>query len=221
MAIGDIHGHRSALQGLIRKLDLRAEDKLVFLGDYINRGPDSRGVVDELLELQRQYDVVLVMGNHEQALIEARHDPSMLGRFLATCESHFFDSYECMPDLDVIPAEHWEFFDQLQDIHVEQDLFFTHANYAPNMALDSQPSNWLRWCGIDDHRPSRHYSGKTGIVGHTPQMNKAILDLGHCIGIDTGCGMGGVLTALDVNSREIYQVDEQGNDVETDLPADR
>jgi serine/threonine protein phosphatase 1 len=213
IAIGDIHGHVEALRGIIRQIDPGVDDKLVFLGDYINRGPDSRVVVDELIELERQHHVVLIMGNHEEMLLEARHKPWILDRFMSGFEDRFFESYQCEPDLDLIPDEHWSFFERLRSIHVEPEFFFTHANYAPNMDLEDQSSMWLRWRGIDDFPPTRHHSGRTCIVGHVPQPNGKILDLEHCIGIDTGCGLGGVLTAIDVNNRELYQVDEQGKEV--------
>ena len=93
--------------------------------------------------------------------------------------------------------------------------FFIHANYAPNQPLDRQDSKTALWLPLSD-LPGPHYSGKIAVVGHTPQENGKILDAGYLKCIDTGCGYGGRLTALDVTSGRIWQVGEAGHAVRKD-----
>jgi serine/threonine protein phosphatase 1 len=96
-----------------------------------------------------------------------------------------------------------EFFET--DRHV-----FLHANFKPDVPLDRLDSYTLRWLSLRDYMPAApHCSGKVAIVGHTPQPE--ILDLGYLKCIDTGCCTGGWLTALDVESGEVWQVDGRGN----------
>lgn len=89
--------------------------------------------------------------------------------------------------------------------------FFMHANYYPNRPFPGQDSQTVLWRSLeDDSLPGRHYSGKTAIVGHSLQKDHKVLDIGHLICIDTGCGYGGLLTAMDTTSGRIWQVTEGG-----------
>ena len=81
--------------------------------------------------------------------------------------------------------------------------FFVHANYDPDLSLDQQDDQLLRWMSLHDSLPGPHASGKIAVVGHTPQSE--ILDLGHLICLDTGCVYGGHLTAMDIHSRKTWQ----------------
>ncbi len=83
IAIGDIHGHADALTGLLRLVEPRPEDTLVFLGDYVSRGPDSRGVLQAAMDLRRRCQVVALRGNHEEMLPDARNDPESLAVYVA------------------------------------------------------------------------------------------------------------------------------------------
>jgi len=108
IAIGDVHGCSAALDALIAAIRPRPDDTIVALGDYINRGPDTRGVLDRLIDLGRRCHLVPILGNHDQMLLEARsglHPTTWLGMGgLAT-----LDSYGPGRDLDLIPDEHFEF----------------------------------------------------------------------------------------------------------------
>ena len=121
-------------------------------------------------------------------------------------------SYGTTDDLNCIPQKHIDFFQGLLRGHETEDYFFFHANYAPNWRLEDHDSNTALWMSLND-TPSPHYSGKIAVLGHTPQPEGKILDLGHLICIDTGCGFGGLLTALDLTSRKIWQVDELGQEI--------
>lgn len=215
IAIGDIHGHRRALESLLDRVQPCREDTLVFLGDYIDRGPDSRGVLERIAKLQAAQRVIPLLGNHEAALLEARQRDSARQFWLSpACGGQAtLDSYGTAADLEAIPAAHWRFLERLPLVHETDTHFFIHANYAANWPLDQHDSRTALWLDLSD-LPGPHYSGKMAIVGHTPQLDGALLDAGHLLCIDTGCGFGGWLTALEVHSGDVWQVDEQGRSIE-------
>ena len=122
------------------------------------------------------------------------------------------DDREGKPLREFLREEHWEFLKRLPLYYETDGHFFAHANYAPNQPWSQQSSQVLLWLDLAD-LPGRHYSGKTAIVGHTPQKDGKVLDLGYLKCIDTGCGHGGLLTALDVDSGRIWQVTEDGREV--------
>jgi serine/threonine protein phosphatase 1 len=209
IAIGDIHGCLAALDALLDAIAPGPEDVIVTLGDYINRGPDSRGVLERLLDLGRRCRLVPILGNHDQKLLEARsglHPTTWLGMGgLAT-----LDSYGPGRDLDLIPDEHYEFPEGCLDFYETETHVFAHANYYDHLPMDEQPALMLRWESLRDTISGPHISGKTVIVGHTSQKTGEILDLGHLKCIDTYCHGGGWLTALEVKTEEVWQADEEG-----------
>ena len=119
------------------------------------------------------------------------------------------ESYGNAGDLRLVPPEHLCFLERLRPYYESETHFFIHANYDPNRPLNQQESATALWKHLDEI-PSPHASGKIAVVGHTPQKSGRILDLPHVKCIDTGCGHGGLLTALDVGSGQIWQVDEFG-----------
>jgi serine/threonine protein phosphatase 1 len=209
IAIGDIHGCSMALDALLDAIEPRPEDIIVTLGDYINRGPDTKGVLDRLIDLGRRHRLVPVLGNHDQKLLEARtglYPTTWLGMGgIAT-----LDSYGAGRDIALIPDEHFEFLEGCLDFHETDTHIFVHANYFPDIPMAEQPVSMLRWESLRDVTPGPHESGKTVIVGHTSQKGGEILDLGHLICIDTFCHGGGWLTALDVNTGEVWQANREG-----------
>ncbi|MFM2095097.1 MAG: Serine/threonine-protein phosphatase 1 [Planctomycetota bacterium] len=209
IAIGDIHGHALALAGLLDAVAPQPDDMVVFLGDYIDRGPDSRGVLQLVLSLSDRCRVVPLMGNHEEMLLQARGNRHALPMWLDNGGDATLRSYDSSDELEGIPTTHVEWLCSLRRYHETERHFFIHANYAPNWRLDQHDSKTSLWLPLTD-LPGRHYSGKTAVVGHTPQPAGKILNLGYLLGIDTGCGFGGQLTALDVDSGQTWQVDEQG-----------
>ena len=139
IAIGDIHGCSAALDALLDAIRPRPEDMIVTLGDYINRGPDTRGVLDRLIDLGRRCRLVPLLGNHEQMLLEARsglHPTTWLGMGgLAT-----LDSYGPGRDLALIPEEHFEFLEGCLDFHETDTHIFVHASYVPDLPMGEQPA---------------------------------------------------------------------------------
>src|SRR4051812_16383710 len=209
IAIGDIHGCSAALNALVAAIRPRPEDTIITLGDYINRGPDSRGVLDRLIDLGWRCRLVPLLGNHDQMLLEARsglHPTSWLGMGgIAT-----LDSYGPGRDLALIPEEHFEFLEGGLDYHETDKHIFVHANHDPDLMMDQQPVVMLRWESLREMTPGPHESGKTVIVGHTSQKNGEILDLGYLKCIDTYCYGGGWLTALEVTTGQHWQADRHG-----------
>lgn len=121
------------------------------------------------------------------------------------------NSYGAGRTTSLVPWGHWNFLKRLRLYYESDHHFFVHANYFPNRPFpeqDSQTVPWRSWEGND--LPGPHYSGKMAIVGHTPGKGGCILNLGHLKCIDTGCGHGGLLTALDVTGGRLCQVTEDG-----------
>ena len=152
IAIGDIHGCSAALDGLLDAIRPRPGDTIVTLGDCINRGPDSRGVLERLIKLSSQCRLIPLLGNHDQMLLEARsgvHPTTWLGMGgVAT-----LDSYGPGRDLSLIPNEHFEFLEGCQDFHETDSQIFVHANYYPDLPMSEQPVMMLRWESLREATP--------------------------------------------------------------------
>jgi serine/threonine protein phosphatase 1 len=221
IAIGDIHGCSRALGALLGAIEPQADDVIVTLGDCVNRGPDSRGVLERLIALERQCKLIPLVGNHDEMLIQLLMD-ARVGRFRtlsnwlrmggdATLASYGAPAGKiAWADLTRIPAEHTAFLERCRAYHETAAHIFIHANYDPVLPMKEQPFELLRWESLRDAMPGPHYSGKTVIAGHSSQKTGEILDLGYLVCIDTYCYGGGWLTALDVQSGEVWQTNLQG-----------
>jgi serine/threonine protein phosphatase 1 len=223
IAIGDIHGHARALRGLLDLIGVRPDDEFVFLGDLIDRGPESAGVLHMALNLSRAATCLFLMGNHEEMLLAAADSRSELRSWkrhggIEALESWGLDPLRVQPEdlLRSLPGEHVELISNMRDHHETANHLFVHAGYRPGRAMSEQSDTDLRWAKLpDDLGP---WIGPTGEIktvwcGHTPQ--RAVLDRGHLVCLDTGCGLGGVLSAMDVHSRTVWQVEECGRPVGT------
>jgi serine/threonine protein phosphatase 1 len=216
IAIGDIHGCLAALIALIAAIDPGPEDTLVTLGDYIDRGPDSCGVLDRLIALGRRCQLIPLLGNHEEALLDTLSDITALQRWLTLGGADTLRSYGWVSGgprraiEDWIPKQHREFLAGCRPYHETTSHFFVHAGFVPEFPLNEQPKQALRWRVTDARTATPHSSGKVAVVGHTPQLSGEILDLGFLVCIDTNCVRGGWLTALDTGTRNFWQVDRAG-----------
>jgi len=210
IAIGDIHGCRVALDTLLDAIAPGPSDTIVTLGDYVDRGPDSRGVVDTLIELGKRTRLVGLLGNHEEMMLEVVRHGEPHHHWLRYGGVETLDSYGFDGDLNFLPPEHDRFFDSLGDYFEHGDYFFTHAAYDAEKPLADQSAKMLRWYSLKEGLPAPHQSGKTAIVGHTAARDGEILDVGYLMCIDTYCYGGGWLTAVDLNHREFWQASEQG-----------
>jgi serine/threonine protein phosphatase 1 len=216
IAIGDVHGCSRALATLLHAIRPGPEDTLVTLGDYIDRGPDSRGVIDQLIALAGRCRLVPLLGNHEELLIAAVRDPAAVRPWLACGGVEALLSYGWAPGrprrglADWIPEPHWEFLATCLPYHETNTHLFVHAGYLPDLPLDRQPGEALRWRVTDPRTACPHSSGKVAVVGHTPQRSGEVLDLGFLKCVDTNCSRSGWLTALEVHTGQVWQANQQG-----------
>jgi serine/threonine protein phosphatase 1 len=211
IAIGDIHGCVDALRTLVESIQPTPEDTLVLLGDYVDRGPHSKQVVDFLIELQGSCKLVCIYGNHEEMMADVVVDGNPPYDWLRYGGVDTLDSYGFVGDLSVVPASHREFLEELVEFYETDSHFFVHANYDPALALDDQPSDLLRWIKLSEIIPEPHRNGKIAIVGHTHHREGEIFQLPHLICLDTYCYGGKWLTAMDVGSGQVWQSDKNGN----------
>ncbi|VTR94618.1 serine threonine protein phosphatase : Serine/threonine protein phosphatase OS=Rhodopirellula baltica (strain SH1) GN=RB5905 PE=4 SV=1: Metallophos [Gemmata massiliana] len=216
IAIGDIHGCANALTALLDAVAPERDDTVVTLGDYTDRGPDSRRVIDRLIALAGQCNLIPLLGNHEEALLDALRDTSSLRRWLTLGGADTLRSYGWISGgprralTDWIPELHRTFLSGCHDYYETPTHLFVHAGYVPDLAMAEQSGLALRWRVTDAATAESHYSGKVAVVGHTPQRSGEVLDLGFLVCIDTNCVRGGWLTALDVATNQVWQVDRDG-----------
>lgn len=210
IAIGDIHGCSAALNLLLETIKPTPEDKIVALGDYVDRGPDSKGVIDCLIELRKTCEVVALFGNHEEMMLDVVREGKPHFNWLQHGGVETLDSYGFVGDMNVISPEHFAFFDSMVDYYETENHLFFHANYQPETPLEELNVFTLRWQKLTEHTPGPHHSGKKAVVGHTHDRGGEIFDIDHLICIDTYCYGGGWLTALDVDSGQIWQTNLEG-----------
>ena len=207
IAIGDIHGCSKAFDGLIEAIKPTASDRLIFLGDYVDRGPDSRGVIERLLSLRKRCETVFLLGNHEiifRNVLGGLPAETWLGLGgLQTLASYG-------GSLQGVPGEHLAFLYGLLPYFETEKALFVHANYDANLAMTEQTEQMLFWEHLGGTPPLPHCSGKHVFLGHTPQASFEIGYYGHFTCIDTYCFGGGWLTGIDVDSGETWQASKDG-----------
>ncbi|HEY2787484.1 MAG TPA: metallophosphoesterase family protein [Fimbriiglobus sp.] len=221
LAFGDVHGCSNHLDALLVAVNPTPRDCLIFLGDLVDRGPDTRGVVDRVRNLKDQFDVICLRGNHELMMQRSRHDTAERKMWMSVGGSETLASYSPirgrMADVSAVPDSHWDFVERVcVDYHETDSTIFVHANLDPELPLSEQYELMLFWEFLTG--PIRHTSGKTVVCGHTSQRSGAIWDLGDTICIDTAAYRGGKLTCLDVASWHYWQADARGRIGEGDLP---
>jgi serine/threonine protein phosphatase 1 len=204
-AIGDIHGYFNKLEGLLRQIHPDpGEDQIVFLGDYIDRGPQSREVVERVLQVRRMFPrTVCLMGNHEFTLLDYltyRKDP---WTFFLNGGVETIHSYDLTGD-DIeskMPSDHLAFFNALRPYYETEDYIFVHAGLRDGVPLSEQTLDDLVWIRRE-FIECRADFGKTVVFGHTPFPRPLIHP--NKIGIDTGAGYGGSLTCLVLPERTFF-----------------
>ena len=209
IAIGDIHGCSAALKALLDAVQPNTDDLIITLGDYVDRGPDSRGVIEQLFTLQDRSNLIPILGNHEIMMLASVDSQVEYAFWLGCGGQETLESYG--GTVEDIPRDHLEFLAHCRRFHETDSHIFLHANYDFRLELEKQPEHFLFWEHVSYNPPQPHKSGKTAIVGHTPQPTGEILDLGHLICIDTYCFGGAWLTALDVQSGRLWQANQDGD----------
>lgn len=214
--IGDIHGCLEELDQLLRQIP--HDDKLVFTGDYIDRGPDSKGTIDRLLE--EKHRSVFLMGNHEDMLLQYyTRSPYNGSAWMMeanggrkTLESYGMALHSKFTDL---PLEHQNFYKNLILFYQEKDFAVVHAgvNVDHSSDLNYQRRDDLLWIRGKWFKNESKWGGKYLYFGHTPvsymnadsNLQSPWFGRNSC-GLDTGCVYGGFLTAMHHPSREVLQV---------------
>ena len=206
-AIGDIHGCLDKLKALLRKIDLDPDcDQLVFLGDYIDRGPHAFEVVSCLIQLKAAMpDAVFLKGNHEemfaQYLSGIDRDIFVANGGHATLDSYL--KHREHKNGDLIPSDHLRFFASLRLYYETDDYIFVHAGLREDVPLELQRSEDLLWIR-DAFISSDHDFGKRVIFGHTP-FNRPLVQPNK-IGVDTGAVYGNRLTCVKLPEVDFFYV---------------
>jgi len=207
-AIGDIHGSLESLERLLDKInpDL-TRDRLVFVGDYIDRGPRSKEVVDYIIRLKNLAppgQIICLKGNHEAMLLDfLEGGPAEMFIFnggLATVEDYWRDDWVDRKGL-ALPPDHAQFYQDLEPYYETPDYIFVHAGLKPGVPLQEQVEDDLLWIR-GEFITSQEDFGRRVIFGHTPFKQPLLMP--NKIGIDTGAVYGNFLTALKLPVEEFF-----------------
>jgi serine/threonine protein phosphatase 1 len=222
VAFGDVHGSTLQLDALWYAITPTPADTFVFLGDYVDRGPDSKGVLDRLIEWSKAFRLVCLRGNHELMMVRSREDNEERKGWLNFGGAESLASYSPRPGrmgkLDDVPESHWDFLENgLVDYYETNRVVFAHAGLDPAKPLDGQTEVSLFWLPLGG--PIELASGKVVVCGHTAQKSGTVLDLGSTVCIDTCVYGTGTLTCLDVTAWHGWRADLLGRVTEFDLPG--
>lgn len=214
LVIGDIHGCLRAFETMMEVVNPKREDLVVTLGDYVDRGPQSCGVIETLLEMKETHHLVTLMGNHEIQMIRALETRQDQERFLSgICGGQdTLDSYG--GGFEDVPESHWEFIRASKLYHELKDYILVHAGVESNLPVDQQDQETYYYQRFYCQRP--HQSGKTVVCGHTIQGDLPT-NLGYAICLDTCAFGGGWLSGLDLDTGRIWQTNEAGQSREMEL----
>jgi serine/threonine protein phosphatase 1 len=227
-AIGDIHGRLDLLEGLLEQIfrdeaERGGPGELIFLGDLVDRGPDSAQVIDRLMALRAERpDVRFLLGNHEEVFLDALSgDAKALRLFSRIGGEETILSYGVCPQAyakadydavhrllaEAVPAAHRQFLESFENMIVAGDYVFVHAGIRPGIALADQRPADLRWIR-DEFLCARAPLEKLVVHGHT--ISEEIRELPHRIGLDSGAYRSGILTAMGFEGEKRWILQEQG-----------
>jgi serine/threonine protein phosphatase 1 len=198
LAVGDIHGCRGLLEELMEKVQPTEDDQVVFLGDYIDRGPDSKGTIEYLIDFGKRFPrTVFLKGNHEDMFLDYLADRDPLN-FLLNGGEKTLESYG---GEEGIPESHRRFLHGLETSFATDEFIFVHAGLRPGIPLEEQDEHDLIWIrGEFIH--SEYDWGRTVVFGHTPQQEPLLTETR--IGLDTGAVYGRYLTCCEVEQRRFW-----------------
>ncbi len=212
--VGDIHGCLEELTRLLDALPLKPEDELIFLGDYVDRGPDSKEVVSYLLELQNSanQEMIFLKGNHEDMLmaylgLQGTHgDMFLFNGGWATLASYGITGRNSDPKalLAKIPDSHLEFFKKLKIYHIIEPFFCVHGGIHPSKVLEDQIEEEMLWIR-DEFIWNSHRLPYTVLFGHTP-LQEVLFQLPYKVGLDTGLVHGNTLSCLEISEKVLFQI---------------
>jgi serine/threonine protein phosphatase 1 len=208
--IGDIHGCLGPLQRLLEHLDPDPQqDTLIFVGDYIDRGPASKGVVDYLLTLKARYPrerLIFLKGNHEAMFLDflagRERELFLYNGGLSTIKDYWGQDWKNTGEL-VLPADHRRFYEELLPYCQRGDYIFVHGGLRPGVPLGEQVEEDLFWIRGEFIASAADFGGRV-IFGHTPFRQPLLQP--NKIGIDTGLVYGNYLTCLRLPQEDFYFV---------------
>lgn len=209
-AVGDIHGEADALRGMLAKLPVQPSDLVVFLGDAINRGPNGFDCVEQIIGFDRCRKV-FVQGNHEEAMLIFLEDGAATALTGMDAQGTL-DSYEAAGfalrpgDFSSLPESHLRFYAQAESwtlpFYITDDYIFTHAGWDLALPLERQSPGVWRWGGVKGF--AAPVWAQTVVRGHTPFPKVTFARAKRYIGVDTGCGLGGFLSAIALPTEETF-----------------
>ena len=206
--IGDIHGRLGMLTRLMDKIPWRpGKDALIFLGDYVDRGPDSRGVVDYILTLTRNHvRISCLLGNHESMLLDYLSDVNR-DLYLQNGGSATLMAYkaEKCPGTSLppqgIPQDHMAFYLSLKPFLELEQHYLVHAGFRPGVPMALQTKTDMIWIR-EPFISSTFDFGKKVVFGHTSFPEPLVMP--NKIGLDTGAAYGRKLTCLELPAEKFY-----------------
>jgi serine/threonine protein phosphatase 1 len=209
LAVGDVHGCNHLLRRLLDLVSMDPQaDTLVFVGDYLDRGPDVRGVIDTLIALQERCPkVICLKGNHEAMFLDYYVEGRDEELFLYNGGWETLNSYG-MTIADArtgegFPEDHLRFLSDLALVHETEECLFVHAGLRPHIPIAEQEEKDLLWIRYEFIESDWDF-GRTVVFGHTP-LSEPLIEKNK-IGIDTGAVYGGRLTCVELPSLRMYQV---------------
>jgi serine/threonine protein phosphatase 1 len=210
--VGDIHGCLEETNRLLDSLAPSSNDTIVFLGDYIDRGPQSAGVISRMLRLRQEGPrCVFLKGNHEDMFLAFMGYEGLYGEaFLHNGGNFTVESYglEHLPGSEVaarLPPDHLQFLLDLQLQHETGDFLCVHAGLDPQQPLAAQSVEdklWIRGAFINHPHPFPF----TVLFGHTPRR-EIVLDLPYKLGLDTGLVYSNKLSCFEISQKELFQIE--------------
>ena len=216
LVIGDVHGHYEALHNLLEQIGPGEDDEIYFLGDLIDRGPQSAQVVEFVMENEYQ----CILGNHEIMLLEAFATEELNHQAFQMWLKNGGNATVMSYGHQMPPSEHIEWLRSLPFYFDLGDYWLVHAGVDPHLQIKQQSPDQFCWIRREFHRSTNPYfEDKTIVIGHTVTFTFNGLRPGQIaqgtgwLGIDTGVyhHNQGCLTAFELNDSMIYQVDSFGN----------
>lgn len=210
-AIGDIHGSLIALKTIFKQGLIRKEDTVVFLGDYVDKGSNSKGVLDWIMANKDNYNFEFILGNHEIMMLAAKLSKERFLEWLPSGGQETLNSYSIRKQsswINKIDVAHWDFIESCKPYLEINDDLFVHAGLEPNKELSEQNKHHLFWKKYET--PEQYSSEKTVICGHTARKNGEIANFGHTVCIDTFAHGGMWLSCLNVETKEFLKANNKG-----------